>query len=366
MSIQIQKGSILVYRVFDVAEEINLSKVESLLKSEIAGDRLKLASLPRQRVIMRNAPLMLNLGECEIDFLQQSTKVEVFAKIWDYGVLTLLYQIPIRAGLEMTQLVDLAAKLDQDTVIDDLARVRADGLVKLITPALRDPHHWPEFEDYVIYFFEEIANVKNMTDFLEKADVARLIVAENSAALAERSKKSILESIYQYSDQDLAIIDWNSAVVVEPSGRKEVPEVIEFALTHMMEMRYYDSLLDQRLTLLYDEIEESRGKFFNNKFLKLSREASARYIEFSEFIERVDNSFKTVGDFYLAQIFRAAGEEFRIPEWEQNITRKMNLLASLSQLLQGEINVNRSLLLEVTIVVLIVFELVAALTKITH
>jgi hypothetical protein len=125
----------------------------------------------------------------------------------------------------------------------------------------------------------------------------------------------------------------------------------------------HDALIDQKLATLYDAIEESRGKFFSNRFSTLSREASARYIEFSEFIERVDTSFKVVGDFYLARIFRAAGEEFRIPEWEGNIMRKMNLLASLSELLQGEINVNRSLWLEITIVVLIMFEILTTLTK---
>ena len=202
-----------------------------------------------------------------------------------------------------------------------------------------------------------------IADLPEQVDAAQLIVAENAVRLSERAKKSILEGTYQYSDTDITIIDWNSAIVVEPSGRKEVPEVIEFALTHMMEMRYYDALLDQRLGMLYDSIEESRAKVFSNRFTTLSREASARFIEFSEFIERVDNSFKVVGDFYLAKIFRAAGEKFRIPEWETNVSRKINLFSDLSELLQGEINVNRSLWLEITIVILIAFELVTTFAK---
>lgn len=364
MSIQIQKGSILVYRVFDIAEEINLSLVEELLKSAVGGGRLKLTRTPRQLVIMRNAPVTFSLGECEISIDRQSVRAEIFGKMWDYGVITILFQIPLLPGMTMEQLVEVAARLEQDTVLDELARARSDELVKIIEPALRDAHHWPQFEDYVIYFFEELNGVNNTNEFIERADSARLIVAENSVRLADRSKKSITESTYQYSDQDLAILDWNSAIVIEPSGRKEVPEVIEFALTHLMEMRYYDSLLDERLNTLYSEIEKSRARFFNKQIIKLSREASTRYIEFSEFIERVDNSFKVVGDFYLAKIFRAAGEEFRIPEWEQNVMRKMNLMASLSQLLQGDINVNRSLWLEITIVILICFEIITAFAKI--
>jgi len=364
MSVQIQKGSVLIYRVFDVAEEVNLSRVEELLKSESNKARLKLTRTPRQAVIMRNAPVTLGLGESELVLSDRNLKIVTFAKFWDYGVLSIQFQIPIQAGMSWNELIDFSAALENDPMIDEAARLRAQELVNIVNPALRDPHSWHEFEDYAIFFFEELSGIEKVSELAEKVDAARLILAENSVKLSVNARKSILESTFQYSDTDLTIIDWNSAIVIEPSGRKEVPEVIEFALTHMMEMRYYDSLLDQRLGILYDSIEESRSRFFNNRFSALSREASTRYIEFSEFIERVDNSFKVVGDFYLARIFRAAGEEFRIPEWEENITRKMNLFARVSELLQGEINVNRSLWLEIIIVVLIAFELVTTFSKV--
>lgn len=364
--VKINRGSILVYRVFDVAEEVNLSIVEESLKNAPGGGRLNLTRTPRQLVIMRNAPVTIGLGEFELNLDSQVQKIEAFAKIYDYGVISIHFQIPIFPKTTWEELIQFSAKLEQDTSLDDAARARVMDLVQLIKPALTDPHDWGQFEDYVIYFFEEIDGITSCSELLQQVDAARLIVAENTLKLADLSKRSILESTFQYSDQDLTIIDWNSAIVVEPSGRKEVPEVIEFALTHQMEMRYYDSLLDQRLNMLYDSIEASRSKFFSNRFSELSREASSRYIEFSEFIERVDNSFKFVGDFYLARIFRAAGEEFRIPEWEVNIMRKMKLFASISELLQGEINVNRSHWMEIIVIVLIGFEVVSALFRVAH
>ena len=364
--VKIQKGSILIYRVFDIAEEINLHRVEELLSSPNQGtvrSRLKFTLTPRQTIIMRNAPVTLGLGESELMFQNETVKADVFVKIWDYGVVSIMFQIPIAAGTTWESLINISAQLEQDTLIDEAARFRTQELVNLIGPAVRDAHSWHEFEDYNIFFFEEIDGIKDCLELLEKVDVACLVVAENTVKLSDSTKKLILESTLQYSTNDLCIIDWNSAIVIEPSGKKEVPEAIEFSLTHLMEMRYYDALIDQKLAMLYDAIEETRGKFFNKSFSSLSREASARYIEFSEFIERVDNSFKVVGDFYLARIFRVASDEFRIPEWEGNITRKMGLLANLSELLQGEINVNRSLWLEITIVVLIMFELITTFAK---
>ncbi len=362
--VTIQKGSILLYRVFDIAEEIDLSRAEALFKAD--GTRLKFTLSPRQVVIMRNAPVTFSLGETELAVHERTFRAEVFAKIWDYGVLSILFQIPIEAGTSWNQLVELGAKIELDTFVDGAARARAKEILAMITPSLRDPHEWHEVEDYVIYFFEEIHGIGKAIELTEKADVAKLILAEPQGTLSESSRKSILdEGTYQYAENDLTVLDWNSAIVIEPSGKKEVPEVIEFVLTHMMEMRYYDGLLDQKLATIYDAIEESRSRFLSNRFSTLSREASARYIEFSEFIERVDNSFKVVGDFYLAKIFRGAGEQFRIPEWEANISRKINIFSNLSELLQGEVNAARSLWLEVTIVVLILFELVTTFARIS-
>jgi hypothetical protein len=362
--IQIKKGSVLIYRVFDIAEEVNLSRVEALIKSETIRARLKFTRSPRQVVIMRNAPVILSLGEQEVAFEQTKLKVEVHAKIWDYGVVSILFQLPIQEGTSWEQLIEFATKLDQDKLLDQSAMTQAKELSTLIAPALREPHFWQEFED-VIFFLEEISGITKASELTERADLPRLLIAESAINLSTRARTAILEnSTFQYTDTDLTVIDWNSAIVVEPSGNKEVPEVLEFALTQMLEMRYYDELIDTRLGTLYDSIEASRGRFFTNQFTHLSKEASTRYIEFSEFIERVDNSFKVVGDFYLARIFRAAGEKFRMPEWETNISRKINLFSNLSELLQGEVNVNRSLWLEVIVVVLIMFELVTAIFKI--
>lgn len=362
----IQSGSFLVYRVFDIAEEVDLDRLLTLLKEEAKPGRLKLTHSIRQQVIMRNAPTTIELGGTTFDFAGKTYKAETYAKIWDYGVLSIQFEIPLRDVNDANSLYALAHAIEQSQAIDDLARKHEKELVQTLGPALKDPHDWEEFEDYCILFIEKGTDLERAENLFQKIDVARLILAEPAAHLSERAKKPILESTFQYFEDDLTVIDWNSAVVVDPSGKKDVPEVIEFALTHMMEMRYYDKLIDQRLADIYDSIEESRGKMLRNRFSDLSREASARYIEFSEFIERVDNSFKVVGDFYLARIFRAAGEEFRMPEWESTISRKMQSFASISELLQGEINVNRSLWLEITIVLLIAFEIASTFIKWVH
>lgn len=365
--LKVEKGSLLIYRVFDVAEEIHLQEVERLLSQAGTTARVKLTRPLRQAIVIRNAPIRAQLGEHEVKLGSRTMKAEVAATIWDYGVLSIVFQIAIPPGTPWKTLLENSAYVTGDQpstdVFEPLARERARELCNIIKSAFTDAHEWGVYEDYAIFLFEKIQGVQNPKELIEKGALPSLILGEATESLSERSKQGILENVYQYASHDLVVIDWNAAVVVEPSGVRDIPDVLEFALTQLIEMRYYDDLLDRRLGELYDAIETRRKRGLGSRFSTISMEANTRFIEFSEYMERVDNSLKVVGDFYLAIIFRAATRRFRIDDWQQNITRKMNLLARVSELLQGQVNTQRSFLLEVVIILLIAFEVFSAIFR---
>ncbi len=365
--ITVQKGSILVYRVFDIAEEINLANVEQILRQAHGDLRLKLAPKSRDAVVVRNAPVRFGLGDVEFSHKNQIFKAEAFGTLWDYGALSICFQITLPAGLKWNELrqwsAELTAVSDWSKQIDIAARKHCDKLVILLKPALDHPQTWNVSEDYLIFFFENISGIQKTRDLLDQGELSELIVGEAQAELSGSSRENILQNVFQYSENDFTVIDWNSAVVYEPSGEREIVYILEFALTHLLELRFYDDLIDKRLKELYDSIELGRSKILGRSLANLSHEANARYIEFSEFTERMGNSLKVVGDFYLARIFRGAIRRFRVSDWQDNISRKMNVLAQVSELLQGEANVRRSHLLESIIILLILFEIVSALLK---
>jgi len=211
----------------------------------------------------------------------------------------------------------------------------------------------------VTYFIQELDGLDvSLTSLPEKLDIPALILAESKEVLSDSMKKSILENQYQYSKDDLVVVDWNSALVIEPSGSMDVPLVIEFALNQLFEMRYYDDFLDQRLNTLYNEVVGRKKGLFSNKFSQLAEEASQIYLEISEIVENVENSFKTVGDFYLATIFRATSKRFRFDDWQKSINEKLGNLAEVSKLLHSEVNESRNQTMEMIIVILIAIEVV--------
>jgi hypothetical protein len=367
MEVTLKQGYTLVYRVFDIGEEINLSLAEKILANQAYRARLKLTKTAGQALIIRDPPIRLNLGESILQIGGKSVSAELVATLWDYGVVSLVFQLPITQGTTWTELVRLSDLLQSDAAtvghIDELARTRASEIAKLLGNSLKRPIDHSLYEDYVIFFIQEVNDIKLASELTSRVDVGSLILGESREVLSDRVRKPISDYQFQYSENDLAVVDWNSALVLEPSGKREIPDILEFALTHLLEFRFYDELLDVRMRELYDQVEARRQSLWASYFSSSSKEANTRFLEFSEFIERVDNSLKVVGDFYLAEIFRAAVRRFRLADWQQSVTRKLNLFTRVAELLQSELNVWRGHLLEFVVILLIAFEIVSAILR---
>jgi len=201
---------------------------------------------------------------------------------------------------------------------------------------------------------------------LERAPLARLLLGETSpVALSPGEEADVLKHHFSYLADDLAVVDWNCAFVLEPSGVTDIPDLLEFATAHLLELRYYDALLDRELAAIYDEMEASRRlpALFTRRYARLQRRTAALLLELSEMVERLENGVKIVGDFYLARLYQAAVGRFRLPAWQGDVLRKQRLLADVNRLLNDAADVRRGELLEVTIILLILWEILWAVLR---
>lgn len=359
MEIKVKKGKILVYRVFDIGTEIDLDKVEALFEDKKLKERFKLDRKHNMSLIISSSPVSVQLGTFEIKLVDKLVPAELVAKVWHFGTVSMCFQIPILEGTSWGDLIKAASWLEKDQELEIFARHKAKEFQNDIKTAIPVLTEWSMNEDYVTYFIQELQGLNvPLSELPEKLDIPALILAESKEVLSDSMKKSILENQFQYSKDDLVVVDWNSALVIEPSGSMDVPLVIEFALNQLLEMRYYDDLLDQRLNTLYNEVVGRKKGILSNKFSRLAEEASQIYLEISEIVENVENSFKTVGDFYLATIFRATSKRFRFDDWQRSINDKLGNLAEVSKLLHSEVNESRNQTLEMIIVILIAIEVV--------
>jgi hypothetical protein len=167
---------------------------------------------------------------------------------------------------------------------------------------------------------------------------------------------------------DLSVVDWNAAFVYEPDEPSgDVPHLLEIANAQLLEFRYFDDFLDKELTRVYDAAGRRRPGILRSPYNRLLRDLSLTLIELSEFVERVENSLRIVGDTYLAKVYEGAVQQLRIEQWQAQVTRKQGVLNHTYELLRSETDTNRTLTLEVAVVLLIVIEvLVAVLGLVPH
>ncbi len=358
-----------VYRLFDVAEAIDLGAAERAVAAPTS--RLALQGAQSSGAIeIPRPPLRFALGQRDLPLARwapDARRATASARVYDFGVVSIQYELPVAPGTSLGALVPLSEELLEPTPeIDAAARREADDLARALGPALDRPHAWEGLESYHVFLVRRFAEGRvSAADVLSRAPVPELVLGETSEVpLSAPERQDVLAHHFTYLEDDLAVYHWNSALVVEPSGVEDVPDLLEFATAHLLELRYYDALLDRELHRIYDEIEAGGSPVANivtRRYRKLERETAALRLELSETIERLENAVKIVGDFYLARLYQSAVRRFRLPAWQETVLRKQRLLADVNEIIGDAADTSRAELFEIAIILLIVFEIVAAL-----
>jgi len=364
---RVQDGALRVYRVLDVADEIDLVRAEALAKGASVRHRWEGVHSSAALEIPR-PPIHLNLGRRQVPLAAGAREAEASLHLFEYGVASVLYKIPIAPGTRLEELLPLSEELLvlPTPALDAAARREAEEICRALGPALEKPHAWEGLETYHVFVVRAFDAPLPAGEVLERAPLARLLLGETSATpLSEQEAADVVKHHFSYLADDLAVVDWNSAFLYEPSGVADIADLLEFATAHLLELRYYDALLDRELGAIYGEMQAGRGleRRFTRRYARLQRRTAALLLELSEMIERLENGVKIVGDFYLARLYQAAVRRFRLPAWQEDVLRKQRLLADVNRLLNDAADVRRGELLETTIILLILWEILWALLR---
>lgn len=356
------RGAILAYRVFDTGDTIDLDRAEALVPDAC---RVDLGGPLAEGLVIPARPVEIPLGRAELAIPRAPEVLplvaKVYAHLFDFGALTIVHEIPIPAGTPLEALTPLCDVLYDAPELDAIGVAQRNELVARLGSAVEKPHAWVEAETYTIVFVEELAGT-TVDGLRGSAEAAKLLLGETSRRpLSEATREDVTKNCFSYLEGDLVVVDWNSAIVVEPSGSRVVANVLELATCQLLELRYYDRLLDAELARVYEHVERERPRILRSPYRALTRQVLRRFMELTEPTERVDNAIKSVGDFYLARVYQAAIRRFRVDHWRESVEAKLELVAKAYELLKGEVEVTRSQGLEVIVVVLILIELLTAL-----
>jgi len=342
-------NSIWVYRLYDTAEEINLHRVEEILSQEHQASRMRLSRIRPKSIQLKNPPVAVDLGETPVTLCGRTHNAHFTGKIYDLGVIVIIMRLPLPSEMKYEDIKDLSIELYNSEAIEPVFFKQLSNTRNILSAALIKEAFSGFVEDFTIFYFKE---------WDKSWDPVPLLLAE-AEPVSPEVRRETLRNSFSYGLQDLAIITWDSALVYDSAGSTDIPDLLEFANSQLLELRYYDSLLTVEMENMYDAIEEAEKltSFRRlNHYRRIMNQLMELIVDLTEITERIDNSLKVTEDVFYARIYGTALSILRTKNWAESINRKITIITQSYTMLSNR-NINqRSELLELAIVFLILLE----------
>lgn len=351
-------GAIFVLIQFDICEEIQLPRLSEIINARtVAQPKMKYPapgyiSYQRPPVAEALEPLVLDSGE------RLATEI----KYYDYGVVSVVFQLPF-AG-DWDKLVTLASRWVSD--VDFSARAaeivkerlkRAEGSGR--SPFIKPYPQWLS-EDYFVFHLREIAGVNTAAELLERhGPLVAGIVRGESTRLADSENNEVLQSRISFYPNDVAVIGWNAAFLYDtPAGAQMALQLLEYANSQLLEFRHYDELLTRELEVVYDALERGNGMLRRWRMASSANALYSKLLDVMELTEHADNAIKFLSDMFAARLYRLAAAKIGVPDYKNLVTQKLRTADDLYRFMVDQFNQSRAFLLEFTVVIILVIELI--------
>jgi hypothetical protein len=272
--------------------------------------------------------------------------------LYDFGAVAALYSLPIVGPFD--ELMRLSEELYDNPFLLSDSRKRVEELLKVLGDAATHANLATVVEDYVIFHVESLSGPLDISKFLAShyRQIAQILRAE-SRTLSEQEVEDAVSARLSYGTEDLAVIDWNAALLIDRDG-DDVREVLQFANVELLEMRYLDQRLDGALDSSYVALSPRAGNAARPKFGRYRsrlRSVAELQVDNATLFEGVNNALKLLGDQYLARIYRLVSRRFHLDDWDASILRKLQTLESIYQKMSDQASTRRMEVLEWVIIV---------------
>jgi hypothetical protein len=358
------RGSVLVLIQFDIAEEIRLDELRKIFGVRTAEASFKKAPayVRYQRTPVEETldPIVLDSGE----------RLEGQIKYYDYGVVSLVFELPFSGTWD--DLIQVSCRWTSDTNFESVATRIARKKLERAAPALIKPYHakpsvtnaetgeWLQ-EDYFIFHLREIEGAPSANDLLAaQGDKIAQVVRGETQTLSEGERQEILQSRISYYPNDLAVIGWNAAFMYDtPAGAETAIQLLQYANSQLLEFRHYDEFLTTELENVYDFLDAGGTNVWSR--WQTARAASKLHtvlLDVNELTERADNAIKFLSDMFSARLYKLAASKVGVPDYKDLVKEKLQTAEDLYRFMVEQFNQSRAFVLELMVVVILIIELV--------
>jgi hypothetical protein len=353
------RGQVVYIYAFDIAYDMKRQPLTELLGQPIQDYSIgPNKRSPKQLFFYR--PQMITLPHQERQINNKTVLVQRHIKIFNVGAIS----IQIRVPFEVQKIEDLVSyhdiRLNGNSLEEEMMQLAQQAWDELKPYCIRPVPQLKQIEDYTVFCLDALPHIDGCStaeDWLKinKRWVAGLLTQEQDIEnLSEQEAVESTEQYVTYYSNDLAVIDWDAALVVgEQESLNEILHIMELANVQLVELAAYDRILDGSLEASYRDLTQR-----THVSRQLQRNLREIRIDTARLSDELSNITKFFGDWYLASIYRKISSRFHLNDWHAIIKEKLKTLADLYQILQQDWVNYLMMILEITIVLLFVIDLV--------
>jgi hypothetical protein len=351
-------GEVVYLYAFDIANEIITPRVQEILSEkpfpfEIRQDRTLPKDVPLYRPLaIVPPPLKARL---------HGAQVRLLVRIYNVGVVTIM----MRAPFETKRLDELMRfhnprledGLTLDQVATDLCAKVGDSLDGSVIGRNESP---PPPEAYTVFCLKELDRAKDANLWLaeRRREVAGLLTETAPQNLSEAQVNEVLRIQRSFENTDLAVIDWDAALVVDLSGYVDDElYALELANLQLEEFRIMDQRLDAYLDQAYDDLERQSWTVFGTANRTLRHLRRFR-VDVAKLTDEVTHITKFFGDWHLARVYLGARDRFYLDQWRSSVEQRLAQLDKLYSVVHSDVTEQRMLWLEVIIVIFFALDII--------
>ena len=343
----------LILIQFDVCEELRLDQLQKAVNARTQQQPSMKHAAPAY-VRYQRPPV---IGPLEPILLESGERLEGEVKYFDYGVASVMYQLPFSGDWE--SLVNLASRWVWD--IDFASHVEPIVRKKLehVKSAMVKPYQKWLSEDYYIFHVREAAGCPTAAELARDhgAQIAQ-VVRGDRLLLSDTETREVLQSQVSYYAGDAAVIGWNAAFLYDSTAGAETSiQLLEYANSQLLEFRHYDELLTGILDSVYDRLGQKRGFLARWGLARSATNLHTVLLDVAELTERADNAIKFLSDMFAARFYKLAAGKVGVPDYKNLVTQKLKTAEDLYHDMMEQFNQSRAFFLEVTVVLILLIEL---------
>jgi len=358
-------GEVVYIYAFDIAYEMKREPVREVLGQPVAQFVVD-ASKRSPRHLFFYRPTMVRLPPLERIGPHGPVRVERALKLLPVGALSITVRVPF----SVTSVEDLVSYHDlqfsNGSLNDEVRRLAEDVRKELADFYIRPVAQLAPGEAYTVFCVDSplrtpdgaALSAENWLRAHRRSVAALLTQEPDIDHLSKQEAEESTGRFLSYYEHDLVVVDWDAALIVDERQKfDETLYVMELANLQLAELEAYDRILDDSLERAYRDLSTrpARGR------AAVLRELRELRIDLARFSDEMSNLTKFFGDWHLARIYESISARFHLADWHRTIDDKLQTLDDLYQLLNHDRTNRWMLLLEVTIVLLFMIDLVILL-----